>query len=59
MTFRTPLSMVMEYAGQLKDDANLTDEDRQKAGVIVKQSKRMQSLVNDLNLASKLTCCAS
>lgn len=51
---RTPLSMVMGYAGQLKDDANLTDEERQKAEVIVKQSKRMQNLINDLSLASKL-----
>lgn len=51
---RTPLSMVMGYAGQLKDDTNLTLEERQKAGVIVKQSKRMQNLINDLNLASKL-----
>lgn len=51
---RTPLSMVMGYADQLKDDANLTDEERQKAEVIVKQSKRMQNLINDLNLASKL-----
>lgn len=51
---RTPLSMVMGYAGQLKDDANLTDEERQKAEVIVKQSKRMQNLINNLNLASKL-----
>ena len=51
---RTPLSMVMGYAGQLKDDTNLTDEERHKAEVIVKQSKRMQNLINDLNLASKL-----
>lgn len=51
---RTPLSMVMGYAGQLKDAANLTDEERRKAEVIVKQSKRMQNLINDLNLASKL-----
>ena len=51
---RTPLSMVMGYAGQLKDDANLNPEERQKAEVIVRQSKRMQNLINDLNLASKL-----
>lgn len=51
---RTPLSMVMGYAGQLKDDANLTSEERQKAEVIVRQSKRIQNLINDLNLASKL-----
>lgn len=51
---RTPLSMVMGYAGQLKDNVNLTVEERRKAEVIVKQSKRMQNLINDLNLASKL-----
>lgn len=51
---RTPLSMVMGYAGQLKDDIDLTDEKRQKAAVIVKQSERMKNLINDLNLASKL-----
>ncbi len=51
---RTPLSMVMGYAGQLRDDAHLTEAERQKAAVIVKQSKRMQNLINDLNLASKL-----
>lgn len=51
---RTPLSVVMGYAGQLRDDAGLTEEERQKADVIVKQSERMRDLVNDLNLASKL-----
>lgn len=51
---RTPLSMVMGYAGQLKDDTHLSDEERQKATVIVKQSERMRNLINDLNLASKL-----
>ncbi|MEE0775519.1 MAG: HAMP domain-containing sensor histidine kinase [Bacillota bacterium] len=51
---RTPLSMVMGYAGQLKDDPHLTDNERQKAAVIVKQSQRIRSLINDLNLASKL-----
>lgn len=51
---RTPLSMVMGYAGQLKEDMHLTEEERQKAAVIVKQSERMKNLINDLNLASKL-----
>ena len=51
---RTPLSMVMGYAGQLKDNPRLTEEDRQKASVIVKQSERIRNLINDLNLASKL-----
>lgn len=51
---RTPLSMVMGYAGQLESDKRLPDDDRQKAAVIVKQSERMRNLINDLNLASKL-----
>lgn len=51
---RTPLSMVMGYASQLKEDTHLTDDERQKAAVIVKQSERMKNLINDLNLASKL-----
>lgn len=51
---RTPLSMVMGYAGQLREDTHLTDEEQQKAAVIVKQSERMRNLINDLNLASKL-----
>lgn len=51
---RTPLSMIMGYAGQLECDERLSENDRQKARVIIRQSKRMQNLVNDLNLASKL-----
>lgn len=51
---RTPLSMVMGYAGQLMEDTDLIEEKRQKAAVIVKQSRRIKNLINDLNLASKL-----
>lgn len=51
---RTPLSMVMGYAGQLEASPNLSDAQRKKAAVIVKQSKRLKDLINDLNLASKL-----
>lgn len=51
---RTPLSMVMGYAGQLESDMQLSKSNRQKAAVIVRQSKRMRNLINDLNLASKL-----
>lgn len=32
----------------------LSEDNRQKAAVIVRQSKRMRNLINDLNLASKL-----
>ncbi|GGN65091.1 sensor histidine kinase [Oceanobacillus indicireducens] len=51
---RTPLSMVMGYAGQLEDNPDLTPEERKKARVILRQSKKMRNLINDLNLASKL-----
>ncbi len=51
---RTPLSMVMGYAGQLESASNISEAERKKAAVIVKQSKRMKNLINDLNLASKL-----
>ncbi len=51
---RTPLSMVMGYASQLESDNGLSEDDRKKAAVIVKQSRRMRNLINDLNLASKL-----
>ncbi len=51
---RTPLSMIMGYAGQLENDSHLTYEERKKATVILKQSEKMRNLINDLNLASKL-----
>lgn len=51
---RTPLSMVMGYAGQLENDESLPEDSRRKAAVIVKQSQRMRNLINDLNLSSKL-----
>ncbi|MCM1119612.1 MAG: HAMP domain-containing histidine kinase [bacterium] len=51
---RTPLSMVMGYAGQLESNMQLSEDNRKKASAIVRQSKRMRNLINDLNLASKL-----
>ena len=51
---RTPLSMIMGYAGHLLGDANLTDRQKKELDVICRQSQRMKNLVNDLNLASKL-----
>lgn len=51
---RTPLSMVMGYAGQLENAKGLTEAERKNASIIVKQSERMKNLINDLNLASKL-----
>lgn len=51
---RTPLSMVMGYADQLQTAPGLTEAERQKAGVILRQSERIRDLVSDLNLASRL-----
>lgn len=51
---RTPLSMVMGYADQLMAAPGLSDGDRKKAAIILKQSERIRNLVSDLNLASKL-----
>lgn len=51
---RTPLSMVMGYAGQLEESPAISEEDRKKASIIRQQSIKMKNLVNDLNLASKL-----
>lgn len=51
---RTPLSMVMGYAGQLQEDTALNESQRQKAGMIVRHSERIRNLISDLNLASKL-----
>lgn len=51
---RTPLSMIIGYADQLKASKNMTDENNRKLSIILKQSNRIKSLVNDLNLASKL-----
>lgn len=51
---RTPLSMVLGYGDQLREDRQLPPEARRKAAVIVAQSQRIRDLVRDLNLASKL-----
>ncbi|MEA4895276.1 MAG: HAMP domain-containing sensor histidine kinase [Oscillospiraceae bacterium] len=51
---RTPLSVVMGYASQFENDQQLPQDKREQAGIIRKQSEKIKSLVNDLNLASKL-----
>lgn len=51
---RTPLSMVMGYADQLSESKRLNAEEKKKTEVIVRQSRRIKNLINDLNLASKL-----
>lgn len=51
---RTPLSMIMGYAGQLTDSDNLSETEQKKAAAILWQSRRIKDLINDLNLASRL-----
>ena len=51
---RTPLSMVMGYADSLENDASLPLEARKEAGIIREQSLKIKTLIEDLNLTSKL-----
>lgn len=51
---RTPLSMVMGYAGQLEEAGALTEEHRKQAFIIRVQSQRIKELITNLNLASRL-----
>lgn len=51
---RTPLSMVMGYADNLENDAALPEESRKQAGIIKEQSLKIKTLIEDLNLTSKL-----
>lgn len=49
---RTPLSLILGYAEQLQ--AGQDPAVREKAGVICTQSQKIRSLIEDLNLTSKL-----
>lgn len=51
---RTPLSMIMGYASQLEECNNLSVIEREQAATIRRQSQKIKTLVDDLNLASKL-----
>ena len=53
---RTPLSMVMGYAGQLEADPVLPPRRRAQAAIIRRQSQTIRDLVNDLNLTMRLDC---
>lgn len=53
---RTPLSMVMGYAGQLEADPRLPSPCRDQAAIIRRQSQTIRDLVNDLNLTMRLDC---
>lgn len=51
---RTPLALILGWAEQLQRDAALPAAARQKAGSICTQCEKIRSLIEDLNLASKL-----
>ncbi|WP_334196128.1 sensor histidine kinase, partial [Muricomes intestini] len=51
---RTPLSIMLGYAGEIEDDNKLPTDTRAQAEIICKQGERLRKLVADLNLASKL-----
>lgn len=51
---RTPLSMIMGYAGRISGNAAATDSIKEQAEIIQRQSVRIKELVRDLNLVSQL-----
>lgn len=51
---RTPLSIILGYADELKRDDQIPEESRKKMLLIRMESLRIKNLVNDLNLVSKL-----
>ena len=51
---RTPLALILGWAEQLERDPSLPGAARQKAGGIRTQSEKLRSLIDDLNLTSKL-----
>ena len=51
---RTPLSMIMGYAGQIARNEATNDTVREQAEIVRKQSVKIKELVQDLNLVSQL-----
>lgn len=51
---RTPLSMIMGYAGRIAANEATTDAVREQAEIVRKQSIKIKELVQDLNLVSQL-----
>lgn len=51
---RTPLSMIMGYADQMENDGELSEQSRREASIIKEQSLKIKTLIEDLNLTSKL-----
>ena len=51
---RTPLSVILGFAGQLEDDRALPASAREQAACIRRQAEKLRSLISDLNLTSRL-----
>ena len=51
---RTPLSVILGYAGSMEDDPSLSSDVRDQAAMICKQGEKLRRLISDLNLASRL-----
>lgn len=51
---RTPLSMIMGYAGRIADDDTASNSIKEQAKIVQRQSIKIKELVQDLNLVSQL-----
>lgn len=51
---RTPLSIMLGYAGEIEDNNMLPNITQEQAGIIRKQGEKLRRLIADLNLTSKL-----
>ena len=51
---RTPLSMILGYAGRIADNKTINSSVKEQAEIVRQQSIRIKDLVQDLNLVSQL-----
>jgi nitrogen-specific signal transduction histidine kinase len=51
---RTPLSMILGYASDLKESDILPEPQKREAGVIKQKGEEMRALISDLNLVNRL-----
>ena len=51
---RTPLSMVMGYAGRIADNETASSSVKEQAKIVQRQSVKIKELIQDLNLVSQL-----
>lgn len=51
---RTPLSVILGYAGEMEDMEELLPAARKQAGIIRRQGEKLKALVDNLNLTTKL-----